>query len=105
MEYVMAAYTIIYSADNAWYCIPELMDRREGGIWLGVERCPLPVPPELHAPGIQGAAVMRGRNYWRRYSALPHRQNPTIGSIGEEDGEDKALVEDYLSAAWWTPGL
>jgi hypothetical protein len=97
-EEVKAVLTQVFSADQAFYCIGEVA--REGGLWLGVEKRPLPVVPMLRRPAVSGAAVMRGRGYWRRFTMMPLAQGNTT-AVPADDG----LVNDYRDAAWWTPGL
>jgi hypothetical protein len=90
--------TIALSASGLFYCMAT--HERECGLWLGVEKKPLPVPSELRRPGTVGAAIMRGRDYWRHYTRTPLGQGDTKTVPADDD-----LVTDYRDAAWWTPGL
>lgn len=94
----MSQVLIIYSAGGRFYAIPS--SGREVGIWLSVEREPLPVSALWHAPGIAFAAVMRGRDYYRVGTIVPQHEGPT-----ELIECDSQLARDYADAAWWTPGL
>jgi hypothetical protein len=89
---------IVLSSGGQFYAV--LGVHRECGIWLSLEKKPLPVPSEWHRPGDTFAAVMRGRDYWRVGASAPQHSNSTK-SIAPDD----ELVKDYLDAAWWTPGL
>jgi hypothetical protein len=98
-EKVVSEVRIVFSQDRTYYCAPEV--KRDGTwLWLGVEKCPLPVPMELQAPGLSGAAVMRGRDYWRRFTRIPPR--PGVEEMVAADDEH---VSDYRAAVWWTPGI
>lgn len=97
-EKVVPEIAIVLSADRAWYCVPGI--EREGALWLGVEEYPMPVPPQLHHPGMAGAVIMRGRSYWRRFTIAPMRQGEQK-SIPVSD----PMVADYRDACWWAPGL
>jgi hypothetical protein len=89
---------IMFSAGRQFYAVPEV--RRECGIWLSMEKHPLPVPVEWRRPHSVAAAVMRGRDYYRIAIFAPQH---TDGS--RAFGADDELVRDYRDAAWWTPGL
>ncbi len=92
-----------FSSDGAYYLVPRIGVEKfpQGGmIWLETATHPLPVGQEWHTPNLFGAAVMRGRDYWRRFTRgrlLPGAQT----SIAAAD----VLIRDYIDAAWWTPGL
>jgi hypothetical protein len=89
---------IIFSAGRQFYAVPEI--RRECGLWLSVEKHPLPVPPEWRRPESICACVMCGRDYYRVGVFRP------LHSDGSETaGSDDERVRDYRDAAWWTPGL
>jgi hypothetical protein len=89
---------VIFSAGRLMYAVPDV--RRECGLWLSVEKHPLPVGPEWHRPDSIAACVMRGRDYYRVGMFRPSHTN---GS--EARPPDDELVRDYRDAAWWTPGL
>jgi hypothetical protein len=89
---------IMFSAGHQFYAVPDV--RRECGIWLSMEKHPLPVPVEWRRPHSVAAAVMRGRDYYRIAIFGPQH---TDGSSAA--GTDDELVRDYRDAAWWTPGL
>jgi hypothetical protein len=89
---------VIFSASGGFYAIPDV--KRECGLWLSVEKKPLPVPAEWRRPGLAFACVMRGRDYWRIGHYAPHHTN---GSKEVEPQDE--LVRDYSDASWWTPGL
>ena len=73
---------------------------RERGLWLGIDKHPLPVPLEWHRPALVCACVMRGRSYYRIAAFGPqHSGGSKTVSIDDEP------VKDYRDAAWWTPGL
>lgn len=88
---------IIYSIDGFYYNVP---DTRECGIWLSVQKHPLPVPIGWHRPAVLMACVMRGRDYFRicQFAPIGRGKTDTI-----EDNDE--LVLDYRDASWWTPGL
>src|SRR5260370_6140169 len=92
-----------FSSDGAYYLVPRIGVEKfpQGGmIWLETATHPLPVGPEWHTPNLFGAAVMRGRDYWRRFT----RGRLLLGAqklIATGD----VLIRDYIDAAWWTPGL
>ena len=96
-ETVQREVQIIYSANCEYYAIP---GSREAGIWLSLRKYELPVRQTWRAPGLAGAAVMRGRDYYRFFSVAPMNQGRS-GTIAADD----ELVRDYADAAWWTPGL
>jgi hypothetical protein len=89
---------IIFSAGRQFYAVPEI--HRECGLWLSVQKHPLPLGIEWHRPGLTFAAVMRGRDYYRIGACAPQH---TDGS--KAVAVDDELVSDYRDAAWWTPGL
>jgi hypothetical protein len=94
----MSEVEIIFSAGRQFYAVPEI--RRECGLWLSVEKHPLPVPPEWRRPESICACVMRGRDYYRVGMFRPlHSDGSEAASIDDE------RVRDYRDAAWWTPGL
>jgi hypothetical protein len=73
---------------------------RECGLWLSIQKHPLPVPPQFRRPDSVCACVMRGRDYYRVAMFRPaHTDGCTAVSLDDE------LVKDYCDAAWWTPGL
>src|SRR5258708_34691238 len=92
-----------FSSDGAYYLVPRIGVEKfpQGGmIWLETATHPLPVGQEWHTPNLFGAAVMRGRDYWRRFTRgrlLPGAQK--VIAAGD------VLIRDYIDAAWWTPGL
>jgi hypothetical protein len=94
----MTEVQIIFSAGRRFYAVPEL--RRECGLWLSVEKHPLPVPSEWRRPEAICACIMRGRDYYRVGMFRPVH---TDGS--ETAGIDDERVRDYRDVAWWTPGL
>ena len=89
-------YTVIFSADKTWYAVKELAKP----IWLGVEKVPPPIPDNVKRPGISGAAIMPGRSYWRRFTAVPLTPGPSETRIADDE-----MVADYRDASWWTPGI
>lgn len=89
---------ILYGAARQFYAVLEAP--RICGIWLSVEKLPLPVATLWHAPGPSFAAMMRGRDYYRIGSILLQHPGP-IESIASDD----ELIRDYIDAVWWTPGL
>ena len=92
-----------FSSDGAYYLVPRIEAEKfpQGGmIWLETTMHPLPVGREWHTPNLFGAAVMRGRDYWRRFT----RGRLLLGAQKWVAGSD-VLVRDYADAAWWTPGL
>jgi len=73
---------------------------RECGLWLSIEKKPLPVPSDWRRPDMVCACVMRGRDYYRVGIRGPqHSGGSQAISLDDE------LVKDYRDAAWWTPGL
>ena len=92
-----------FSSDGAYYLVPRIGAEKfpQGGmIWLETATHPLPVGQEWHTPNLFGAAVMRGRDYWRRFTRgrlMPGAQKPIAAG--------DVLIRDYIDAAWWTPGL
>jgi hypothetical protein len=92
-----------FSSDGAYYLVPRIGAEKfpQGGmIWLETATHPLPVGREWHTPNLFGAAVMRGRDYWRRFTRgrlLPGAQKPMAAG--------DVLIHDYIDAAWWAPGL
>ena len=92
-----------FSSDGAYYLVPRIGVEKfpQGGmIWLETATHPLPVGQEWHTPNLFGAAVMRGRDYWRRFTRgrlMPGAQK--LIAAGD------VLIRDYIDAAWWTPGL
>jgi hypothetical protein len=92
-----------FSSDGAYYLVPRIGAEKfpQGGmIWLETATHPLPVGQEWHTPNLFGAAVMRGRDYWRRFTRgrlLPGAQKPMAAG--------DVLIHDYIDAAWWAPGL
>ncbi len=97
-EQVTREMQIIFSAGGQFYAVPEV--RRECGIWLAMEKRPLPVPLEWRRPGSVCAAVMRGRDYYRVAIFGPQHSDGSKAIAA-----DNELVVDYRDAAWWTPGL
>lgn len=89
---------VILSAGGQFYAVTGA--GRERGLWLGVDRHPLPVPLEWHRPGLVCACVMRGRSYYR-IAAFGSQHSGGSKSVSIDD----ELVKDYRDAAWWTPGL
>src|SRR5216684_542852 len=60
-----------FSSDGAYYLVPRIGVEKfpQGGmIWLETATHPLPVGQEWHTPNLFGAAVMRERDYWRRFT-------------------------------------
>ena len=92
-EEVRRATIIQKSADGTWYATAG----RSDGIWLSVETFPLPVPDELKRPDIWGAAVIPGRDYWRRFSRAPMRPGEQVPIDAES-----AIVQDYLECGAWS---
>ena len=90
--------TVLLNSDATYYCVPAV--GREGGIWLTVETFPKPVGPEWRYPNTFGVALIRGRDYVRRFT----RMRLTAGRT-ETLAADAALVADWRTASWWTPGL
>ncbi len=92
-----------FSSDGAYYLVPRIGAEKfpQGGmIWLETATHPLPVGPEWHTPNLFGAAVMRGRDHWRRFTRgrlMPGAQKPIAAG--------DVLIRDYIDAAWWSPGL
>jgi hypothetical protein len=92
-----------FSSDGAYYLVPRIGAKKfpQGGmVWLETTMHPLPVGQEWHTPNLFGAAVMRGRNYWRRFT----RGRLLLGAQKSVAAGD-VLIRDYIDAAWWTPGL
>jgi hypothetical protein len=89
---------IQYSRDGDFYCIPAIV--RDGGFWLSVAPYSLPVASEWKLPGIRGMAIMRGRDYARKFERMP-----LFPGRLEAIAADSALVADWKDASWWTPGL
>jgi hypothetical protein len=102
-EEVEKVEVVQFSSDGAYYLVPRIGTEKfpQGGmIWLGTATHPPPVGLEWHTPNLFGAAVMRGRDYWRRFTRgrlLPGAQKPIAAG--------NVLIRDYIDAAWWTPGL
>ena len=90
--------TVLFNGDGTYYCCPAVA--RDGAMWLSVDTFPLPVGPEWRYPNTFGVALMRGRDYVRRFT----RMRLTAGRT-EAVAPDAALVADWRAAAWWTPGL
>jgi hypothetical protein len=92
-----------FSGDGAYYLVPRIGAEKfpQGGmIWLETATHPLPVGQEWHTPNLFGAALMRGREYWRRFT----RARLLLGAQKTIAASD-VLLRDYIDAAWWTPGL
>ena len=92
-----------FSSDGAYYLVPRIGAEKfpQGGIiWLETATNPLPVGHEWHTPNLFGAAVMRRRDYWRRFT----RGRLLLGAQKSIAAGD-VLIRDYIDAAWWTPGL
>ena len=89
---------LVLSSGGQFYAV--LGTHRECGIWLSLQKHPLPVPSEWHRPGDTFAAVMRGRDYYRIGASAPQHSNSTKSITADDE-----LVKDYFDAAWWTPGL
>ena len=102
-EEVETVEIVQFSSDGAYYLVPRIGAEKfpQGGmIWLETATHPLPVGREWHTPNLFGAAVMRGRDYWRRFTRgrlLSGAQKPIAAG--------DVLIRDYIDAAWWTPGL
>lgn len=90
--------TVLLNRDGTYYCVPAVA--REGGLWLSVATFSKPVGPEWRYPNTFGVAVMRGRDYVRRFT----RSRLTAGRT-EQHRAESPLVADWCDAAWWTPGL
>ena len=95
---------IQFSGDGRYYLVPRIgREKFPGGgmVWLETATHPLPVGHEWHTPNLFGAAVIRGRNYWRRFT----RAHLYLEKEQKELPADDLLVRDYADFAWWTPGL
>jgi hypothetical protein len=102
-EQVEKVEVVQFSSDGAYYLVPRIGAEKfpQGGmIWLETAMHPLPVGQEWHTPNLFGAAIMRGRDYWRRFT----RGRLLLGAQKSIAGGD-VLIRDYIDAAWWTPGL
>jgi hypothetical protein len=95
--------TVQYSSDGHYYLVARIGQGKfpDGGmVWLETLTHPLPIGEEWHTPNLFGAAVIRGRDYWRRFT----RARLLIGQQTEIVAT-AVLVRDYAEFAWWTPGL
>jgi hypothetical protein len=90
--------TILLDSDGNYYCVPGVT--REGGIWLSVATFPKPVGQEWRYPNSFGVAIMRGRDYVRRFTRMR-----LVAGRTETTTADASLVEDWRDASWWSPGL
>jgi hypothetical protein len=102
-EEVEEVEVVQFSSDGAYYLVPRIgMEKfpADGMIWLETTTHPLPVGQEWHTPNLFGAAIMRGRDYWRRFT----RGRLLLGAQKSIAASD-VLLRDYIDAAWWTPGL
>ena len=92
-----------FSSDGAYYLAPRIGAEKfpQGGmIWLETTTHPLPVGQEWHTPNLFGAAVMRGRDYWRRFT-----RGRLLPGVQKSVAAGDVLIRDYAGASWWTPGL
>lgn len=97
-ERVIREVQLVFSAGGLFYAVLDIP--RTCGLWLSIEKHPLPVPNEWHRPGLTFAAIMRGRDYFRIGAYSPQH---TDGS--KSLPLDDELVRDWCDASWWTPGL
>jgi hypothetical protein len=98
IEHPSADVTMLLSADGTYYCCPAVP--RDGALWLSVATYPKPVGPEWRYPNHFGVALVRGRDYVRRFTRMRLRAGRTEMLAANAD-----LVLDWINAAWWTPGL
>lgn len=90
--------TVLLNSDGSYYCCPAVA--RDGALWLSVGVFPKPVGPEWRYPNTFGVALIRGRDYVRRFTRMRLSAGRT-----ETAPADATLVADWTAAAWWTPGL
>jgi len=93
-----AEVTVLLNSDGTYYCCPAVA--RDGAMWLSVATLPKPIGPEWRYPNTFGVALIRGRDYVRRFT----RMRLTAGRT-ETVAPDAVMVADWRAASWWTPGL